>query len=41
MITGLATKITGPGAMKIVLGWKRLVLYILFSMVQKWLSIYC
>lgn len=33
MITGPATKITNLGAMKIVLGIKRFVLYIIFSMV--------
>ena len=32
MITGPATKITNLGALKIVLGIKRLVLYILFVM---------
>jgi len=33
MITGPATKITNLGALKIVLGWKRFALYILFVMV--------
>jgi uncharacterized membrane protein YraQ (UPF0718 family) len=32
MITGPATKITNLGALKIVLGWKRFALYILFVM---------
>ena len=36
MITGPATKITNLGAMKIVLGWKRFILYILFSMASAW-----
>ena len=36
MITGPATKITNLGAMKIVLGWKRFVLYILFVMGFAW-----
>ena len=36
MITGPATKITNLGAMKIVLGWKRFVLYTVFSMVFAW-----
>ena len=36
MITGPATKITNLGAMKIVLGWKRFILYILFSMAFAW-----
>ena len=34
MITGPATKITNLGAMKIVLGWKRFLLYILYLQVQ-------
>ena len=38
MITGPATKITNLGAMKIVLGVKRFVLYILFSMAFAFLS---
>lgn len=38
MITGPATKITNLGAMKIVLGLKRFVLYILFSMGFAFLS---
>ena len=36
MVTGPATKITNLGAMKIVLGWKRFILYILFSMAFAW-----
>lgn len=36
MITGPATKITNLGAMKIVLGWKRFLIYLLFSMVFAW-----
>lgn len=36
MITGPATKITNLGAVKIVLGWRRFILYILFSMVFAW-----
>ncbi len=36
MITGPATKITNLGAMKIVLGWRRFTLYILFTMVFAW-----
>ncbi len=36
MITGPATKITNLGAMKIVLGWKRFLLYLLFSMIFAW-----
>ena len=36
MITGPATKITNLGAMKIVLGWKRFILYILFSIAFAW-----
>jgi len=38
MITGPATKITNLGALKIVLGVKRFVLYILFSMAFAFLS---
>ncbi len=38
MITGPATKITNLGAMKIVLGWKRFILYILFSMAFAWMT---
>jgi len=38
MITGPATKITNLGAMKIVLGMKRFILYILFSMVFSFLT---
>ena len=36
MITGPATKITNLGAVKIVLGWKRFILYILFAMAFTW-----
>jgi len=36
MITGPATKITNLGAMKIVLGWRRFVTYLLFTMVFAW-----
>ena len=36
MITGPATKITNLGAMKIVLGWRRFVIYILFTMAFAW-----
>ncbi|MBQ6121285.1 MAG: permease, partial [Clostridia bacterium] len=36
MITGPATKITNLGAVKIVMGWKRFLLYILFSMAYAW-----
>ena len=32
MITGPATKITNLGAMKIVLGWRRFVIYLVFVM---------
>ena len=38
MITGPATKITNLGAMKIVLGWKHFILYILFSMTFAWIT---
>jgi uncharacterized membrane protein YraQ (UPF0718 family) len=38
MITGPATKITNLGAVKIVLGVKHFVLYLLFSMVCALLS---
>lgn len=38
MITGPATKFTNLGAMKIVLGWKRFILYILFTMAFAWLT---
>ena len=30
MLTGPATKITNLGAMKIVLGWKRFIIYLAF-----------
>ena len=36
MVTGPATKITNLGAMKIVLGWKKFVFYILFSIAFAW-----
>ena len=36
MVTGPATKITNLGAMKIVLGWKRFIAYILFTMAFAW-----
>ena len=36
MITGPATKITNLGALKIVLGWRRFILYFLFSMFFAW-----
>ena len=36
MITGPATKITNLGAVKIVLGWKRFALYLLFTMAFAW-----
>ncbi len=36
MITGPATKITNLGAMKIILGWKRFLLYIVFAMAFAW-----
>ena len=36
MITGPATKITNLGAMKIVLGWRRFIIYILFTMAFAW-----
>lgn len=36
MITGPATKITNLGAMKIVLGWKHFIIYILFTMAFSW-----
>ena len=32
MLTGPATKITNLGAMKIVLGWKRFLIYLSFVM---------
>ena len=38
MITGPATKITNLGAMKIVLGWRRFIIYILFTMVFAWVT---
>ena len=36
MITGPATKITNLGALKIVLGWKRFILYLLFVLAFAW-----
>ena len=36
MITGPATKLTNLGAMKTVLGWRRFLLYLLFSMAFAW-----
>ena len=36
MITGPATKITNLGALKIVMGWKRFLIYLLFSMAFAW-----
>ena len=36
MITGPATKITNLGAVKIVLGWKRFALYLLYTMAFAW-----
>ena len=36
MITGPATKITNLGAMKIVLGWRRFIIYILYAMAFAW-----
>ena len=38
MITGPATKITNIGALKIVLGWKRFVLYLVFTILFAWLT---
>ena len=38
MITGPATKITNLGAMKIVLGWKRFLLYFLYVIVFSWVT---
>lgn len=38
MITGPATKITNLGAMKIVLGWKRFIIYLLFVMIFAWMT---
>lgn len=36
MITGPATKITNLGAMKIVLGWRHFIIYVLFTMAFAW-----
>ena len=33
-----ATKLTNLGAMKIVLGWRRFVLYILFTVAFAWVT---
>ena len=38
MITGPATKITNLGALKIAMGWKRFVLYLIFVMLFSFLS---
>ena len=38
MITGPATKITNLGALKIVLGWKRFLLYILYVLAFSWIT---
>ena len=38
MITGPATKITNLGAMKIVLGWKRFLLYFLYVILLSWIT---
>ena len=38
MITGPATKITNLGALKIAIGWKRFILYIVFVMTISFLS---
>ena len=38
MITGPATKITNLGALKIVMGWKRFFLYMLFVMLFSFAS---
>ena len=38
MITGPATKITNLGALKICLGWKRFILYILYVMLFSFVS---
>ena len=37
MITGLATKITNLGALKIAMGWRRFALYIVFVMMFSFL----
>ena len=37
MITGPATKITNLGAMKIVLGWKRFLLYLFYIILFSWI----
>jgi uncharacterized membrane protein YraQ (UPF0718 family) len=36
MISGPATKITNLGALKIILGIKRFIIYIIFSIVFAW-----
>jgi uncharacterized membrane protein YraQ (UPF0718 family) len=38
MITGPATKITNLGAMKIVLGWKRFLLYFPYVILFSWIT---
>ena len=38
MLTGPATKITNLGALKIAMGWKRFLLYILFVMLFSLIS---
>ena len=38
MITGPATKLTNLGALKIVLGWKRFLLYLGFAVLFAWLT---
>ena len=38
MITGPATKITNLGALKIVLGWKRFLLYVLYVLAFSWVT---
>ena len=38
MITVPATKITNLGALKIVLGWKRFLLYILYVLAFSWIT---
>ena len=37
MITGPATKITNLGALKIAMGWRRFVLYLVFVMLFSFL----
>ena len=38
MITGPATKITNLGALKIVLGWKRFLIYLLYVVAFAWIT---